>query len=115
MAELVGNTPIKIVQGATKKVRRKFDEVKTALIDKVILTCNELNINAELDLLENGEFVYVFEAEETAEFEPMKTTYDVTVINLDGSVDIETHIPFIVFKRENPIPSEENEENNGGN
>ena len=103
MSTIIGNKPIKVIQGATKDIRRKFDTEVTQNIASVVISCNELGLNFTLDKTENGEFTHRLSSSLTATFAPQTTTYDMTVTYTDGSVGIETGIPFVVEERINPI------------
>lgn len=107
MARLTGNIPIMVVQGSTYKIRRKFSQ-NVDEITSVVITCNLLNVQEELERIGN-EFVAVLPHDMTSEFEVTETTYDMTVTYEDGTVDIQTGIPFIVIERQNPIEQPEEE------
>lgn len=103
MADLVGNIPIEIVQGATKTTRLKFDKVLTRLINEVFFTCEKLNLKYKLEKNEYEEFQFTIDEETSKSLQPTNTTYDISVRINNDVVAIQTGVPFIVKKRQNPL------------
>lgn len=103
MAELVGGTPLKIVQGATKTTRIKFDKAISSLITNVYFSCKRLNLEYELTRNEYDEFEFTIDEETSKGLEAVKTTYDISVRINGNIVAIQTGVPFIVRKRQNPL------------
>lgn len=102
MATIIGNKPIKVIQGTTKDIRRKFNADVTETISSVHIVCDALHLNVELSLTGNGEFTYRLPANVTLQYKPMVTTYDMKVVYSDGSIGVQTGIPFVVIERQNP-------------
>lgn len=103
MAELVGGIPFIIVQGATKKTRFKFDEPINQLITNAYFSCSKLNLTYELQKNEYGEYEFTIDEETSKNLQAISTTYDISVRINEKIVAIQTGIPLIVKKRQNPL------------
>ena len=102
--KLIGNKPIKIIQGDSYEYKIKFSQEINTLIEKIYLTSEDLTISSEMEFDEVNE-VWSFK------FLPTKTnvepsdyyTYDITIKFKDGDVLSETGINLTISTKQNPV------------
>lgn len=97
-----GNSPIIFIQGDTFVYQVSFPEKSFETIDKVVFSCDALDIEQEMVKdSENEKFIYTFLSSITALWVPLQTTFDIIVDFTDGAQETQTGIPLIIKKRFN--------------
>lgn len=102
--KLIGNVPICIIQGDTRDYKIKFEDGFDDLIDKIIFTSKDLEIEEEMTYLNDEKsWIYSFTSVQT-QVEPSDFySYDITIYFKDGDILSETKIPLKIVKKENPV------------
>ena len=97
-----GNSPIIFIQGDTFVYQVSFADKPFETIDKVVFSCDALDIEQEMVKdSENEKFIYTFLSAVTALWVPLQTTFDIIVDYTDGAQETQTGIPLIIKKRFN--------------
>ena len=102
--KLIGNQPIQIIQGDTKDYKIKFENDINDLIDRIVITSENLNIEENLVFDVREKFwAYKFKSNETNIAPSDFYSYDITVFFKDGDVTSETGIPLKIIDKKNPV------------
>lgn len=104
--KLIGNIPIRIIQGDTYPYIIRFKDPNLAnFISEIWFTSQALNIEEKFTYhKEENVFEYMITPEKTQCVKPSEYyTYDITIKLNDDMIISETAIPLIVVCKENPV------------
>ena len=102
--KLMGNLPISIIQGDSYEYKIKFENDIDDLIEKVVITSEDLNIDSEMTFVPTEKYwSYKFTPSVTDTNPSDFYSYDITILFKDKDILSETKIPLKIIKKENPV------------
>lgn len=96
-----------IVQGQTYTLNLNFNEEDANSIDKIWFTSAKLGICKQMTK-DGNSFTFVLSYEETAQLQPISTTFNITAqfVDENRTRDMATNISLVVERNENPVTCE---------
>lgn len=97
--EIICSNTLEIIQGDTFDLEIELEDVDVLTIDKIIFSSATLNVKYEAQWSdEENVYLVSLTAKDTAEFEPMKASYDITVLFVNNKVSTARYNGVLIVK-----------------
>lgn len=102
--KLIGNQPIKIIQGDTHEYKIKFENDINELIERIVFTSKNLEIEENMEFIgDENYWRFRFSASQTDIPPSDFYSYDITIFFKDGDIISETGVPLRIIDKRNPV------------
>lgn len=103
---VIGSCPVSFVRGEAYEYKIRFDDNVASFVDKVCISCSSHNFCHYLtkNEVDTAEWKYLFSAEETIKFKPIRTSYSLTIHSTEKTIDPQILTEQLFEVRENSNP-----------